>query len=443
MNVWLNLFCLVCEIVLIIFFFRDIPPNERKGRRFSWIILLALALVYFSSSQAQQQAGSFTLSNFIMQAARSAYHIAVVYVWLRLSKEIQRKTALYLSFIYVIIYLTAWNVRIIFNMVAGNPTSQLWLIITRAAYVLFEFVLIVIARRCLKFEDMGVISWYSFILQIIWIFLEIYFKWSVLTQSIFEEAGIQGSSYIAFSFIASLAVYAMMIMYEYNQSVRSKNRAFEVESVKFQYELQNLRREKQANDDVRRMHHDMKNHLLALKKLNENNEETTDYISRLISDIEPYESNVKTGNDTADAILAEKIRRAKIDGIQMNICLDLTAISFVDPADIVTIFGNAADNAIEASKGLSVQEERIIYLKSTPFANYILIRISNRFSGTLVQTPEGITTTKKDKKMHGIGLKSIQRSAEKYKGNTKIDIDNENGWFRLVIMIPVPAGDDA
>ena len=52
MNVWLNRFCLVCEIVLIIFFFRDIPPNERKGRRFSWIILAALALVYFSSSQA-------------------------------------------------------------------------------------------------------------------------------------------------------------------------------------------------------------------------------------------------------------------------------------------------------------------------------------------------------------------------------------------------------
>ena len=187
----------------------------------------------------------------------------------------------------------------------------------------------------------------------------------------------------------------------------------------------------------------MKNHLLALKKLNENNEETADYISWLISDIEPYESNVKTGNDTADAILAEKIRRAKIDGIQMNICLDLAALSFVEPADIVTIFGNAADNAIEASKGLAEHNDRIIYFKSTPFANYVLIRISNRFSGTLVQTPEGIATTKEDKKMHGIGLKSIQRSAEKYKGNIKIDIDNENGWFRLVIMIPVPARNHA
>ena len=45
-------------------------------------------------------------------------------------------------------------------------------------------------------------------------------------------------------------------------------------------------------------------------------------------------------------------------------------------------------------------------------------------------------TTKRDKRYHGYGLKSMQATVEKYGGS--FSINGANGWFDLDILIPLP-----
>ncbi len=45
-------------------------------------------------------------------------------------------------------------------------------------------------------------------------------------------------------------------------------------------------------------------------------------------------------------------------------------------------------------------------------------------------------TTKRDKRYHGYGLKSMQATVEKYGGS--FSINGADGWFDLDILIPLP-----
>lgn len=46
------------------------------------------------------------------------------------------------------------------------------------------------------------------------------------------------------------------------------------------------------------------------------------------------------------------------------------------------------------------------------------------------------TTTKRDARYHGYGLKSIQSIANSYGGSATID--TKDGWFELRLLLPVP-----
>ena len=64
-----------------------------------------------------------------------------------------------------------------------------------------------------------------------------------------------------------------------------------------------------------------------------------------------------------------------------------------------------------------------------------LIEVKNSFSGVIEWEMESNLpkSSKQDIFLHGIGLKNIQRVAEKYNGD--IDIDIKNGNFILTVML--------
>ena len=203
-----------------------------------------------------------------------------------------------------------------------------------------------------------------------------------------------------------------------------------------QYEVRSAQREMQASDDIRRLYHDVKNHLLAIQSMSGSEGEINDYLSELLPKFEGYETQVKTGNQTVDAILSEKIQLTHADGIRFNICLDLASLGHIRTVDLVTIFGNAVDNAVEALRKLDDTEEKYLYIKSAAFAGNIVIRFENRFAGR-VEMKNGVpVTSKKDSDMHGIGIRSIENAASRYGGTVSVKADNENRQFTLIVMLP-------
>ncbi|MBQ6314440.1 MAG: sensor histidine kinase [Mogibacterium sp.] len=158
------------------------------------------------------------------------------------------------------------------------------------------------------------------------------------------------------------------------------------------------------------------------------------YLKELLPQFEGYETQVRTGSQTVDAILSEKIQRAYSDGIRFNICLDLAGLGHIRSVDLVTIFGNAVDNAVEALK--KTEGDKYLYIKSTTFANNVVIKFENRFSGEIALKNGRPVTSKRDSDMHGIGISSIENAAGRYGGTVTVKADNENKQFTLIVMLP-------
>ena len=117
---------------------------------------------------------------------------------------------------------------------------------------------------------------------------------------------------------------------------------------------------------------------------------------------------------------------------------DGTKLDFMKLEDIYAIFGNALDNAIAAVLDLKEPEKRVISVKIINQNSLLMIQIQNYYENKLHFEGGLPVTTKKNKRDHGYGMKSIRYTAEKYNGT--ITVNGEGNIFMLQILIPVQRG---
>ena len=184
---------------------------------------------------------------------------------------------------------------------------------------------------------------------------------------------------------------------------------------------------------VRRVYHDMKNHLLVLQAKAEASRELGKSIESLQEEIEGYEAYCHTGNDFLDVVIRDKIRAAKSRNIDFQEMIRFGDGGFIDPLDISTIFGNALDNAIEASEKLA-ESMRLITVKASRIHDMLVVAVENNMQPDMA--PLYGKTSKKDTLMHGFGIANIQSAAEKYGG--QCTARTKDGKFVLKVIIPVP-----
>ncbi len=183
---------------------------------------------------------------------------------------------------------------------------------------------------------------------------------------------------------------------------------------------------------VRSIYHDMKNHLLLLQAQAGNGQEVRDSIQELTDQIQEYENYHRTGNEFLDIVIRDKSKIAQEKKIDFNAVISFESGSFLEPLDISTIFGNALDNAIEASEKLP-EDKRLITVKAERVRDMLLIMIENN---VLPGTAAGSETTKTDRFIHGFGLPNIKNAVGKYGG--QCSIKSEDGKFTLKIIVPIP-----
>lgn len=209
------------------------------------------------------------------------------------------------------------------------------------------------------------------------------------------------------------------------------------DSMQTAYRAQELQMQKDYYKDrirdeerVRRIYHDMKNHLLILEN-QPGTDETRRTASRLREQIADYENYVHTGNEFLDIIIRDKSAKAREKHIDFNAVIHFENGDFMEPLDISTIFGNAIDNAIEASEKLP-EDRRLITVKAAKVRDMLMITAENNMEPDSLPD-EG--TSKSDRFLHGFGIPNIRKAAEKYDGQCSISA--KDGVFRLKVMIPV------
>lgn len=187
-------------------------------------------------------------------------------------------------------------------------------------------------------------------------------------------------------------------------------------------------------DLINYKYHDLKHHIIALRA-EENKEKRNAYLDRMEDEIRDYEAQNKTGNKVLDTLLTSKNLYCIRNEITLTYVVDGAQLNFMDVMDICSIFGNALDNAIECEKKIAEKEKRMIHVSVFVQQAFLIIRFENYCEGELTFDRNLPVTTKKQAEFHGYGLKSLRHTVHKYGG--EVDIDVEDNWFNLKILIPI------
>lgn len=189
-------------------------------------------------------------------------------------------------------------------------------------------------------------------------------------------------------------------------------------------------------DIINRKCHDLKHQVSALRLVS-SPEQREESLRELEQSAMIYDCSVKTGNRVLDTVLTEKSLLCEKRQISCTWMADGKLLEGMSPVDLYTLFGNALDNAIEASEQVPDPEARNISVTVRKNYGGIFILIENYFAHDLRKKNDRILSTKKDARNHGFGLESIRRIAARYGGS--VDISAEENVFSLSILLPLSA----
>lgn len=152
----------------------------------------------------------------------------------------------------------------------------------------------------------------------------------------------------------------------------------------------------------------------------EDEESTRAYINDLISKSEQIQELEYCRNKVLDAILYNKVLLAKSYQTPMHIHLLIPEKLSIDPLDIMKLFSNLIDNAIEACTHVE-EDKRYIELRGGIRSNVLAFTLTNAKLPEQTVDLKHTDSTKQDKENHGLGLQIIQEVIEKYRGYISYD----------------------
>ena len=228
----------------------------------------------------------------------------------------------------------------------------------------------------------------------------------------------------------------MAVLYAYHIQVKEIQMRFEKDTLQniTNMQYQNYKLSKESIDIVNQKYHDLK-HQINLLKTGADTEKAGEYLEQMEREIKIYETQNKTGNKVLDTILTSKSMHCQRHGIELKFMGEGQLLNFMEDMDISALFGNMLDNAIESVVKIKDRQKRLISIHVIQERKFIRIRTEN-YCEEDVQFRDGLpVTTKKDKRFHGYGTKSIKKIVEKYGGS--VMAGKTDNWFELNILIPM------
>ena len=179
-------------------------------------------------------------------------------------------------------------------------------------------------------------------------------------------------------------------------------------------------------ESIRRMRHDIANHLNAMEGLmaSGRNAEAKEYLQELNST--PVDSTLgMCEHPVVDAFLHNRISAARNSGVEIEAAIDLPANVPVSNVDLIRIFGNMLDNALEAC---SQSASPKISLSCSRARGCLIIRTMN---------PVNHSSNVKGRRIagleRGIGQRVLSDIAEKYGGN--LSFDEKDSIFKTELIL--------
>lgn len=186
-------------------------------------------------------------------------------------------------------------------------------------------------------------------------------------------------------------------------------------------------------EETRRYRHDMHNHLLYIKEManSEGANKTKQYVDRLEENWGNISSNqYETGNMVLNILLHYYL--TNLEGIKISVRGVCKRELRIDEVDLCTIFSNLIQNAAEELKG---RKEGYFVLEIEQGQENTRITVRNTTDLLLAKDNQELTSSKQDKKNHGIGLKNVKQMVEKYNGDISWSADGKE--FTVIVTMKI------
>lgn len=395
-----------CAQFALLLFFMTVTDGVRQELfvpSMLLIVLLLLGYIYICNDFSLREAGFYFVKAFI-NGEFAASLCWQIYYYLRYVRGIQGELLKWVELILV--YAVIFTILALMELNLKKDLEELH--ITRRELL----VVIIIAASVFAMSNL----------------------------SYLDQHGLFSGTFVMDIFIIRTLVdlSGIAVLYAYHVQVKEIQIRFEKETLHNIMEMQykNYQLSKENIDMVNQKYHDLK-HQINLLKTQAYVGKSTSYLEKMEREIRVYETQNKTGNQILDAVLTNKAMICQNKEIELKFIVDGGALSFMEDMDVSALFGNMLDNAIESAEKQQEKQKRLIWLYVTKEKQFVRIRTEN-YCDEKVRFKNGMpVTTKKDRRLHGYGMKSIKSTVEKYHGS--VVAAQENNWFELKILLPAGA----
>ena len=253
----------------------------------------------------------------------------------------------------------------------------------------------------------------------------------------------EGRSTFRFLFLYTVLLFLTILSFIgllWTIAVLSRQKKLEQQSLYAEMNQNYYESMRRQHFEIRRLKHDLSNHLHTLSLLPEGEKE--DYIAHLLENPAFTQRMNYCGDTTVNAVLSIKDPLMRENDIPLTLKLDIPGELPFEKSDICVLFANALDNAIESCLKVP-KEQRFIELTARHRKGVFALSMKNPIrnaDSNLSEVKGGklsenfLPSTKSDKRHHGYGLRSMDVIVKHYQGH--LEISTADGVFELFFYLP-------
>lgn len=345
----------------------------------------------------------------------------------------------YCGMAFVTEYVTIIVLGGIYPLITGNPldlSRTFELTITVVISKIMLFVLFLLLGKMVGDKKADVLTarewWTLFAVSFITIFL---LGAMVLEVDLINNTEDQsGFSYITIGMLAiNFIVYYLINSIMKREMKLRENTVFRErmknETAMYRSISENLEKQQKRI-------HEYKNQITVIGALaaREQYRELKEYIHKLEDAVKCNENVVDTNHVIVNAILNTKYREAVSKNITFVFKVNDLSDLDIREEDIVVLLSNLLNNAIESCEKCT-EQNKIIKLKFILEDRQAVISVKNGMeTEPVVENGVFMTTKTKEEGEHGLGIRNIVETVERYGG--RYAIDHGGGMFLFSILIP-------
>ena len=227
----------------------------------------------------------------------------------------------------------------------------------------------------------------------------------------------------------------IVVFFIYDRSLKDAEKLTElmIAQQKSELDKQYFHVIEQTNNDMKMLAHDIKNHFISIKGL-DNMEEVNIYIDKLYPHLEQFYSAGNSTNKMLDLIISKYVTLCESNNLIFAFDVRTSNLDYVDDVDLSVILNNLLDNAVEAAKeSTNKQIDLRIYSKNKMCDAVV---INNSCDIVPITKAGNLVSTKEEQTLHGIGVRNVIVTAEKYNAVFGWDYSETQKIFTATLVFP-------